>query len=160
MRSKKLVLVSHCILNQNSVVEPLDRAKGAFSFVKELIDSGIGIIQLPCPEFRHLGITRKPMEKWEYNTAEYRLLCRKLFLPILEDLFIYLKNGYEFCGIIGINQSPTCSITGNRGILMEEVFDMLKAQEIEPKYLEVPEDYDDKNSKAFSLSLVSFLKNL
>lgn len=143
IRSKKLIMVSHCILNQNSVVEPLARARGGFSFVKEIIESGVGIIQLPCPEFRYLGITRKPMEKSEYNTPEYRELCRKLFEPVLEDLLIYLENGYEFTGIIGINQSPTCSISGNRGIFMEEIFDLLSSKGIEPNYFEVPENYED-----------------
>jgi predicted secreted protein len=143
IRSKKLVMVSHCILNQNSVVEPLARAKGSFVFVKDLIDSGVGIIQLPCPEFRYLGITRKPMNKSEYNTPEYRKLCRELFEPVLKDLLIYLANGYEFTGIIGINQSPTCSISGNRGIFMEEIFDLLSSRGIEPNYFEVPENYED-----------------
>jgi predicted secreted protein len=143
IRSKRILIVSHCILNQNSVVEPLARSKGAFSFVKDLIDSGVGIIQLPCPEFRLLGITRKPMDKNNYDSPKYRDLCRKLFLPVLEDLLIYLENGYEFCGIIGINQSPTCSITGNKGIFMEEVFNLLASKGIEPKYFEVPEHYNN-----------------
>jgi predicted secreted protein len=159
MRSKKVLLVSHCILNQNSVVEPLARAKGAFSFAKELIESGIGIIQLPCPEFRYLGITRNPMGKAEYDTPEYRELCRKLFAPIAEDLLIYLNNGYEFCGIIGINQSPTCSITGRRGILMEEVFSMLASNGIYPKYLEIPEDYNDSSYDDFIVKVKNFLDN-
>ncbi|MBL4936508.1 hypothetical protein JK636_12145 [Clostridium sp. YIM B02515] len=144
MRSKKIILTSHCILNQNSVVESLARAKGAFSFVKDLVESGVGIIQLPCPEFRFLGITRKPMEKADYDSSEYRELCQKLFLPILDDLLIYIENGYEFCGVIGINQSPTCSISGNRGIFMEEIFKLLSSKGIDPKYFEVPEDYNDE----------------
>lgn len=158
MRSKKVVLISHCIINQNSVVEPLARAKGAFGFTKELIDSGIGIIQLPCPEFRYLGITRKPMSKTDYDTLEYRELCRKLFEPILEDLLVYLDNGYEFCGIIGINQSPTCSITGNRGIFMEEIFKMLALKGISPNFLEVPEDYSDNAYTDFMIKVKNFLK--
>lgn len=159
MRSKKIILVSHCILNQNSVVEPLARAKGAFGFSKELIDSGIGITQLPCPEFRYLGITRKPMSKAQYDTPEYRALCKKLFEPILEDILVYLNNGYEFCGIIGINQSPTCSISGSRGILMEEVFNLLASNGINPNYLEVPEDYDDNSYRDFLVKVRKFINN-
>ncbi|MCM0647908.1 hypothetical protein NBE98_05920 [Clostridium swellfunianum] len=159
MRSKKILLTSHCIFNQNSVVEPLDRARGAFSFAKDIIDSGVGIIQLPCPEFRYLGITRKPMNKEEYDTAEFRELCKKLFEPILEDLLIYMENGYEFCGIIGINHSPTCSISDRRGILMEEIFAMLASKGITPNYIEVPTDYDDKTFNDFAAKVKTFLKN-
>lgn len=49
LRDKKLILISHCILNQNSVVLPLARSKGGFQIAKFLIDQGVGIIQLPAP---------------------------------------------------------------------------------------------------------------
>lgn len=143
LRDKKIVLVSHCLLNQNSVVAPLARAKGAFSITKSLIDQGIGIIQLPCPEFRFLGPNRKPMNKKEYDCPEYRKLCKELFKPILEDIKIYLQNGYKLEGIVGINESPTCSITGNRGIFMEEIFSALKEEGIELSHFEVPTYYSE-----------------
>lgn len=148
LRDKKIVLVSHCILNQNSVVPPLARAKGAFSIAKSLIDEGIGIIQLPCPEFRFLGPNRKPMNKDEYDSEEYRKLCRQLFKPILEDIKVYLENGYTLEGIIGIKESPTCSITGDRGIFMEEIFKALEEEGIELKHFEVPEDYSEAGNRS------------
>lgn len=143
LRKKEMVLVSHCVLNQNSVVYPLGRAKGAFRFINLLIDSGIGIIQLPCPELRYLGINRKPMNKEEYDTKEYRYLCIQLFMPILNEIIAYIQNGYSIVGIIGINDSPSCSITGRRGIFMEEILHLLKKNAIELKYFEVPYDYND-----------------
>lgn len=143
LRSRKIVLVSHCILNQNSVVYPLARAKGPFKFVNSLIDSGIGLIQLPCPELRFLGINRKPMSKEEYDSVEYRELCRQLFIPVLDEILMYFRNGYSILGIIGINESPTCSITGIRGVFMEEIFIMLEENGIQLGYFEVPEAYDD-----------------
>jgi predicted secreted protein len=144
LRDKKLVLLSHCILNQNSVVLPLARSKGGFQIVKYLIDEGIGIIQLPCPEFKFLGPKRKPMNKEEYDNAYYRTLCRDLFAPILEDVKKYLAQDYSLLGIIGINESPTCSISGKRGIFMEEIFALLHEQSIEIDYFEIPPDYENQ----------------
>jgi predicted secreted protein len=144
LRSKEIILISHCVLNQNSVVYPLARAKGALGFARFLMDRGIGIVQLPCPEMRHLGITRKPMEKEEYDTVEYRKLCLDLSRPIADDISTYLHNGYTIHGIIGINESPTCSITGKRGIFMEELIRLLKDKDICLRYFEVPADYDDE----------------
>ncbi|MGL5575128.1 MAG: CD3072 family TudS-related putative desulfidase [Sarcina sp.] len=140
-RSKELVIVSHCVLNQNSVVEGLARAKGGFKIVEEILSSGLGIIQLPCPEFKFLGIKRKGQSKEEYDTKEYRELCKNLFIPILEDLKQYRENGYEVKKIIGINQSPTCSISGKRGIFMEEIFKMLEEASFNLEYEEILEDY-------------------
>ncbi|MFD3157043.1 CD3072 family TudS-related putative desulfidase [Haloimpatiens sp. FM7330] len=142
-RNKKLILISHCILNQNSVVKPLARAKGAFPIIKSFIDEGVGIIQLPCPEFKFLGPNRKPMSKEEYDTPQYRELCRNLFLPILEDIKKYIENGYELQTIIGINQSPTCSITGKRGVFMDEIFKILEKENIHIDSLEIPTDYTE-----------------
>ncbi|MGL4453248.1 MAG: CD3072 family TudS-related putative desulfidase [Sarcina sp.] len=140
-RSKELVIVSHCVLNQNSVVEGLARAKGGFKIVEDILCSGLGIIQLPCPEFKFLGIKRKGQSKEEYDTKEYRELCKNLFIPILEDLKQYRENGYEVKKIIGINQSPTCSISGKRGIFMEEIFKMLEEASFNLEYEEILEDY-------------------
>ena len=50
LKSKKLVLIAHCVINQNSVIEGWARAKGAFPIAKLLLDESVGIIPLPCPE--------------------------------------------------------------------------------------------------------------
>jgi predicted secreted protein len=144
LRNKKIIIVSHCVLNQNSVVCPLARAKGAFKFVTQLVHEGIGIIQLPCPELRYLGIDRKPMDKFQYDTLEYRNFCKSLVLPIVEEIVMYVERGYSFIGVIGINESPTCSITKNMGILMEELFKELSKHWLKPDFIEVPSDYDDE----------------
>lgn len=143
-RGKKLVLISHCIINQNSVVFPLGRAFGAFKFVSLLLEEGIGIIQLPCPELKHLGIRREPMDKASYDTPEYRALCSSLTIPIVAELKQYIENGYNLCGLIGIGQSPTCSINNERGIFMEELFNTLIHEELIINYIDVPEDYVDE----------------
>ena len=143
LRDKKLILLSHCILNQNSVVLPLARSKGGFLIAKSILDEGIGIIQLPCPEFKFLGPERKPMNKEEYDSPEYRSLCRDLFVPILQDIKKYLAQDYSLLGILGINESPTCSITGKRGIFMEEIFAMLNAEAININSFEIPSDYSE-----------------
>lgn len=158
-RNKKLIIVSHCILNQNSVVEPLARAKGPFPIAKIFLDMGVGVLQLPCPEFKFLGPIRVPMSKEEYDTKEYRELCKNLFVPILEDIKKYISAGYDIKGIIGINESPTCSITGNRGIFMEEIFKLLEKEEIFIDYLEVPTDYsEDSNYTNFEQQVLNLLK--
>jgi len=152
LRSKKIIIVSHCILNQNSVVNPLARAKGTFKFVKHLIDEGNGFIQLPCPELRYLGITREPMNKSEYDNLDYRKLCKSLLLPIIDEISMYIKNDYLISGIIGINESPTCSITGNKGIFMEEFFIELDKRNIKLKCIEVPANYNDEEDYDYIIS--------
>lgn len=146
LRQKKLLIVSHCLLNQNSVVKPLARAAGAFPVIQHILNKGIGIIQLPCPEFKYLGPERQPMSKEQYDSSEYRKLCKDLFIPVLEDIKKYLKSGYDLIGILGINHSPTCSLSGSRGIFTEEIFKILEEENIDIKTFEIPTDYNEKSN--------------
>lgn len=159
-RKKKIILVSHCILNQNSVVFPLSRAEGPFTFVDTIIKNNIGIYQLPCPEFKFKGLNRSPMSKEEYDTPEYRKLCKTLSIEVTNDIIEYLDNDYKIIGIIGINHSPTCSITEKRGIFMEELFDVIEKNNITIPYLEIPVDYDNSQNSIDNIknNLLSIIK--
>ena len=81
------------------------------------------------------------MNKEEYASPKYRTLCRNLFTPILDDIKKYLALDYSLVGILGINESPTCSITNKRRIFMEEIFAMLNVQEININYFDIPANY-------------------
>ncbi|NYB75369.1 hypothetical protein HZF24_14570 [Sedimentibacter hydroxybenzoicus DSM 7310] len=159
-RNKRIVLVSHCILNQNSVVYPLARAKGAYKdIIIELINNDIGIHQLPCPEYRYLGLKREPMTKEQYDNENFRNINKRIADDTVIVVKEYLNNGYEVLGIIGINESPTCSINGNKGILMEELMNILNKENIRLEYIDVFTDYHDgERSNEFIVELHKLIK--
>lgn len=159
-RKKRVVFISHCILNQNAVVCPLARANGAYTeIVKEIIYRGIGIHQLPCPEYRHLGLKRDPMTKEEYDTDEFRSLCKGISKDAINIMKEYISSEYEIVGLIGINHSPTCSINGRRGILMEELLELAEKLNINLNLLDVPGDYvEGIDNKKFIGKLIEFLE--
>lgn len=159
-RSKRIVFVSHCILNQNTVVYDLARAKGAYKdIIIELMNNDIGIHQLPCPEYRYLGIKREPMTKEQYDTSEFRTMNKSIAEGAVNIIKEYTNNGYEVLGIIGINESPTCSIIAQKGILMEELVNALKDENIDLKLIDVPTDYHDgAKGEKFILELKNFIK--
>ncbi|MDR4889366.1 hypothetical protein RGU12_17895 [Fredinandcohnia sp. QZ13] len=133
-RSKKILLVSHCILNQNTVIENEARADGAImSAIDWAMKEGFGFLQLPCPEFTFLGLSRPPMTYDQYNTPEYRKHCKVILEPVLYQAKEYLKNGYEIAGILGIKSSPSCD--PSKGIFMEELIALFAANEINMKTL-------------------------
>lgn len=159
-RSKKIVLVSHCILNQNTVVNPLARAKGAYvDIVTELMKKGIGIHQLPCPEYRYLGLKRDPMTKEQYETEAFRSLNKNISKDAVNIVKEYINSGYDVIGIVGINESPTCSINGEKGIFMEELLQALEKEDIKLKLIDVPSDYyDGVQGKSFIKIFSDFIK--
>lgn len=128
-RSKKILLMSHCILNQNTVIKEEARAQGAIpSAVEWAMNEGYGFLQLPCPEFTFLGLDRPSMTYEQYNTSNYRKHCRNILKPVLSQAEDYVKNGYEIAGLLGIQSSPSCDPI--RGIFMEELTAMLNEKGI------------------------------
>lgn len=123
-RSKKILLVSHCIFNQNVVIEGEARAFGAIpSAVDWIKEKGLGVLQLPCPEFTFLGLQRPSMTYEQYNTEEYREHCRSILQPVISQIQEYVRCGFEITGILGIKSSPSCD--HSRGVFMEELRELL-----------------------------------
>ena len=57
-RSKKVVFLAHCFLNQNSISDGTAVYPAACqAVVRFFLDSDVGIVQMPCPELCCLGIT-------------------------------------------------------------------------------------------------------
>ena len=50
-RGKKVVFISHCLLNQNAMAVGKESFAGSVKDLLELFsESGIGIVQLDCPQ--------------------------------------------------------------------------------------------------------------
>jgi len=141
-RKKELLIIAHCILNQNAVIKGWERASGPFSsIVKDILDQNLGIIQLPCPEFRFAGEDRPPMTLQEYDTPDYRRHCRKLLEPVVDELEEYRNKGYLIKGIMGIEESPSCDGNRTPGIYMQELQGLLRDVGITVSVWDVPADY-------------------
>lgn len=151
--------MSHCVLNQNAVIHGWERARGAFPFAIELLRSGIALIQLPCPEFIVLGGDRPPMSYEEYhNLPDFRQECQRLLQPMIHQIQAYQAEGYHYLGVIGIHESPNCSISGQRGVLMEEFFAECHKAQIGTNFLEVPTWYSEDDQGSFVDQLQCFLE--
>jgi predicted secreted protein len=113
-RSRRIVGVAHCLLNQNAKVAGLASHPGVFTpLVPLLQESGVGIIQLPCPERVHLGPAR-PLGTdtvEQYDTPQYRAVCAELARGAVAELKAYRDAGYEIPCVLGVEGSPSCSVS-------------------------------------------------
>ena len=111
-RNRKIVLLSHCILNVNSKVEDIASYSGAMEkIVMYLIQQGIGFIQLPCPEMTLYGMKRWGHVKEQFDNPFYRRHCKSIFENFVDQIKEYQKNDYEILGLIGIDGSPSCGVS-------------------------------------------------
>ncbi len=128
-RSRRVMLVSHCLLNENTRYAGGATRPGAIAEVFDELDAaGVGIHQLPCPErvawggvlkrhslalyhskgrpiYRVRGVLLTMFVWW--TTIVYRRLARH----VARDVADYQEAGIEVAGIVGIGASPSCGIT-------------------------------------------------
>ena len=127
-RSKRVIFVSHCLLNENTRY-----LGGAFrsGSVSELVDGwqreGMGVCQMHCPEQRAWGGVLKryllpmygsrgtllyrlrqvllPLFLW-YTRWRYRRLAKE----VVRDIEDYLRSDFEVVGVVGVGGSPSCGV--------------------------------------------------
>lgn len=110
-RSKKIAIISHCIINQNSVVKGEYKDINIFfPFIKKLFEENIGILQLPCPETEYYGLRRWGHVKEQFYNCGYKKYLEKIANSFVDIIKEYINNGYEIVGIYGIAGSPSCGV--------------------------------------------------
>lgn len=129
-RSKKIVVASHCVINQNAVVEGEARSPGVMKAAVDWThEQGYGMFQLPCPEFTFLGPERPPMTVEEYDTPEFRAHNRRILQPAVEQLKTYQDHGYSIVGGLGIAGSPSCD--PGKGVFMRDFLELAAESGVE-----------------------------
>jgi predicted secreted protein len=125
-RSRKIAIVAHCILNQNSRVFGLaERSSTIAEIVEFLMRNDVGIIQMPCPELTYAGILRKSQTKNQYDDPKFRNHCNKIAEEIVAQIQEYVKDNVKAKIVVGVDGSPSCGVTDS-GILIEELRSILK----------------------------------
>ncbi len=128
-RGRRVVLVSHCLLNQNTRYAGGATRPGVVAeVIDELVGAGYGIHQLPCPERLAWGGVLKRHSLRLYGAkggplypVRGLLLCAfvrwtrfvywRLARRVVRDVEDYGRSGITVAGIVGIGASPSCGVT-------------------------------------------------
>ena len=127
-RGRRVVFVSHCLLNENTRYLGGAFHSGAVPEIAELQRLGIGIHQMRCPERQAWGGTLKRLVLPAYGskgTVLYRfrapllrlfvwytrLIYWRLARGVVRDIREYQRSGVRVVGIVGVGASPSCGVT-------------------------------------------------
>jgi len=123
-RSKRVLLVAHCVLNQNAKLDRCAHYPGVVSGVTQLlVNAGIGLLQMPCPELMCLGLGRHAEQGTtatveaedtriaeRMSQADARSICQRLVEDLVYQVREYRQHGFEIAGLVGVNGSPSCGV--------------------------------------------------
>ena len=115
---QKILFVSHCILNTASKVVMFSEAEMEAEealrrrFLDKAINSGVQLVQLPCPEFTLYGAKRWGHVSDQFDNPFFRKHCRELLMPFVEQMKEYIASGerFEILGVLGVDGSPSCGV--------------------------------------------------
>lgn len=123
-RSRRVVFVSHCILNSNTRADGHAGVPGVNRRVMELLmRMGVGVVQMPCPEMMCLGLDRGDRKGGERPVLVENTRIREglksnsatamldgMVDQVIAQVEQYLKHGFHILGIVGVNRSPSCGV--------------------------------------------------
>lgn len=127
-RSRRVVFVSHCLLNENTRYAGGATRPGAVTeIIDELTATGYGIHQLPCPERLAWGGVLKRHSLRLYHSKgrplyavrgvllsaflwRTKVIYRRLARQVACDAADYQRAGIAVAGIVGIGASPSCGV--------------------------------------------------
>jgi uncharacterized protein YbbK (DUF523 family) len=127
-RSRRVVFVSHCLLNQG--VRYLGGASHAGvvpKAIESFVRDGVGLHQMPCPEAAAWGGVMKRLvlrfygaqHSWPYRfravllpifLAYTRWVLRRIARRTASTIADYVHSGYDVVGVIGVGDSPSCGV--------------------------------------------------
>ena len=123
-RSKKVIFLAHCLLNQNAISDGTAVCPAAFGeLIQLLLDREVGVVQMPCPELCCLGLDRGDVHGADRPVVEENTRIRRAMEEdgprqkrealadlVAEQVQEYHKHGFQVLGIVGANRSPNCGV--------------------------------------------------
>lgn len=123
-RSRRVIFVAHCILNQNAISDgTADDPAAHCEVIRLLLDAQMGIVEMPGPELCCLGLDRgdplgaeRPVvvENTRIRRAIQQrpeaLQMESLVRRVVHQIAEYNRNGFDIVGIVGMNRSPCCGV--------------------------------------------------
>lgn len=127
-RGGRVVLLSHCLLNENTrYLGGAGQSGGCPEVIADYLRQGVGVHQLPCPE-RHAwggvlkrrmllaygatGTVRGPTTRILLGPfiAYTRVVYARLARTVTRDVRDYQRAGVEVLAVVGVADSPSCGV--------------------------------------------------
>jgi len=128
-RGKKVIFLSHCLLNENTrYLGGAGEAGAVRHVIQECLDQGLGIVQMPCPE-QHAwgGVLKHRLVRYFGSKGTLIYRTRNVVLPLLlwytrnvyrglakqvaNEIEEYQTSGFAMVGIVGVDGSPSCGLS-------------------------------------------------
>jgi predicted secreted protein len=108
----RVVILAHCIVNQSTRARwqggGATRTEGTITdVITPLIEHGIGIIQMECPEQTLYGNPRHPRSRDDYEIPVFKDKCREIAVRTTQAIE---NSASKLIAVLGFEGSPSCGV--------------------------------------------------
>ncbi|NLC65683.1 MAG: hypothetical protein GX752_01920 [Clostridium sp.] len=137
---KKIMVVTHSILNQLALAEDKRLTEGPIPVIKDLTDLNVQLVQIPnIDNYYSLKLEREITEE-DRNTEEFKEYTRQFILPLVNDVMDHVKKGAKFLGVLSYRGDNTQSVEPQNSPIMVEVFRLFDRKCMITPYYEIKEN--------------------
>jgi uncharacterized protein YbbK (DUF523 family) len=147
-RSKRVVFLSHCLLNENTrYTGGACRPACVREIVEGCLDRDLGMVQMPCPEEHAWGGVTKRLLLAAFGLRRTflfhlrsilfplfllytKIVYRRLAKGVARQIGDYLASGYSVAGVVGVDGSPSCGV--HTTMELRRAFDRIASLNIDP----------------------------
>ena len=152
------VLIAPCILSPGLQAEKKQGEHWGYSFIKLVMEYGVDIIPLPCPESSferfEAGLSRSKHGIDYYMSLDgYNEHCGLLAEQTEQMVLDMQRGGYNFICLLGVEHSPTCAVSymyschgmlKRQGMFYELLQNRLKMQDLEIPHIGINRTHPNK----------------
>lgn len=140
--SRKIIVVTHSILNQDSLPEDKRLVSGPLPVVSDFVDLGINIVQIPDVVKFYTLFVERPLEESDYLTEEFKSYTKRLLVPYVDQVMEKVKEGYEFLGVLSYRGDAGHRMEPETSPVMLELFRLFDRNCMATPYYEIGENLD------------------
>lgn len=164
LRSKKVIFLAHCILNQNCMPRNLESISSFdISLLQLLRKFDLGVEQMPCPEIGFYEVDRDFKEE---HHEDFIRICRNYAEYVGGLIGKYIRSGYKVVGVVGV---AGCSCAVHRimkggelvegeGLFIKSLKEELKRRGIKVDFFEIDFDSWEKSLEELEKCLKRLVK--
>ncbi|MGB4590253.1 MAG: hypothetical protein WBI17_13640 [Clostridiaceae bacterium] len=136
---EKILVVTHSILDQNSLSAERRVTEGALSVVKDLVDLHINLIQVPDIENNYASYLKRELTDEDKTSQEYLAYIKRALVPLVNGVMDRVKKNALFYGVLSYGGDDSQRVEPETSPIMIELFRLFDRKCMLTPYYEINE---------------------
>lgn len=142
---EKILVVTHSILDQNSLPANRRSGDGPLGVVKDLVDLKVNLIQVPNVEKHYSLFLKQALTEEDQNSDDYKAYIKRALVPLVNEVMDRVKDQATFLGILSYAGDDSQKVEPESTPIMLELFRLFDRRCMLTPYFEISENLSEED---------------